>query len=152
MPQAGSATISPGWGRMQSTMASMSARGVKYCPAPPFVSCGVALEQPLVGVALHVGRHRRPVLLADQLDDELAQLGRVLDLVLRLLEDQAEHPALLAQLAERLAVVLLQLDALHLRRGEVGPAVALGIGCASPVSCARSSAILRKSRKVSCSR
>jgi len=87
---------------------------------------GVALQQPLVGIALHVGGHRRPVFLADQLDDELAQLGRVLDLVLRLLKDQPEHPALQAQLAQRLAVVLLQLDALHLRRGEVGPAVALG--------------------------
>jgi len=45
----------------------------------------VALEQFLVGVPPHVGRHRRPVFPADQLDDELAQLGGVLDLVLRLL-------------------------------------------------------------------
>jgi hypothetical protein len=60
-------------------MAWMSARGVKYCPRRPYV-LGVPLQQALVGVALHVGRHRRPVLLADQLDDELPQLGRVLDL------------------------------------------------------------------------
>ncbi len=59
---------------------------------------GVPLQQALVGVALHVGRHREPVLLADQLDDELAELGRVLDLVLGLAEDEAEHPALLAEL------------------------------------------------------
>ena len=88
-------------------------------------SWALRLEQALVGVALDVGGHRRPVLLADQLDDELAQLRRVLDLVLGLLEDQPEHAALLAQLAQRLAVVLLQLDPLHLRRREVGPAVAL---------------------------
>jgi len=50
---------------------------------------GVALQEALVGVPLHVRGHRHPVFLADQLDDELAQLGRVLDLVLGLPEDEA---------------------------------------------------------------
>jgi hypothetical protein len=39
---------------------------------------GVALEQAFVGVALHVGAHRRPVLGVDQVDDHAPQLGRVL--------------------------------------------------------------------------
>ena len=102
----------------------MTARGVKYCPAPPLTSCAVLLQQPLVGVALHVRRHRRPVLAADQLDDQPPQLSRVLNPVLRLLEDQPEHPALPAELVQRLAVVPVQLGALHPRRGEVLPTVA----------------------------
>ena len=72
-----------------STMAWMSGRGVKYWPAPPLVSCGVLLQQPLVGVALHVGVERDPLLAVDQVDDQPPQLGRVLDLVLRLAEDDA---------------------------------------------------------------
>ena len=38
MPQAGSQIVSPGSGRITSTIARMSARGVKYCPAPAFAS------------------------------------------------------------------------------------------------------------------
>jgi hypothetical protein len=38
VPRAGSTTLSPGSGRTQSTMASMSDRGVKYCPAPDLMS------------------------------------------------------------------------------------------------------------------
>ena len=55
---------------------------------------GVLLEQPLVGVALDVGVERQPALAVDQVDDQPAQLGRVLDPVLRLAEDDAEHPRL----------------------------------------------------------
>ena len=76
-----------GPGRMQSTIAWISARGVKYWPAPDFV-LGVLLQQALVDVALDVGAQRRPVLLVDQIDDQPPQLGRVLDLVLRLAEDE----------------------------------------------------------------
>jgi hypothetical protein len=89
---------------------------------------GVLLQEALVRFALHVGGHGEPGLLADELDDELAELGRVLDLVLGLAEDEAEHAAGLAQLGERLAVVVFEADALHLGAGEVGPAVALGDG------------------------
>jgi hypothetical protein len=89
---------------------------------------GVPLQEALVGVALHVGRHREPVLLADQFHDELPELGRVLDLVLGLLEDDPEHPALRAEGGQGVAVMLLELDPLHLRDGQVGPAVALGDG------------------------
>ena len=38
MPQAGSQIVSPGRGRITSTIAWISGRGVKYWPAPPLVS------------------------------------------------------------------------------------------------------------------
>ena len=71
--------------------------GREVLPRAPLDVLRVPLEQPLVGVALHVGGHRRPVFPADQLDDQPAQFGGVLDAVLRLLEDQPEHAALRAQ-------------------------------------------------------
>ena len=40
----------------------------------------VALEQALVRVALHVSGHREPVLVPDEIDDERAELGGVLNL------------------------------------------------------------------------
>ena len=43
---------------------------------------GVLLQQALVGVALHVGAHRHPGFLVDQVHDQSPQLGRVLELVL----------------------------------------------------------------------
>lgn len=58
---------------MQSTIAEIGGRGVKYSPGPALDVLGVPLQQALVGVPLHVGRHREPALLADQLDDELAE-------------------------------------------------------------------------------
>jgi hypothetical protein len=38
VPQAGSQMVSPGWGRMTSTMAWISGRGVKYCPGADLTS------------------------------------------------------------------------------------------------------------------
>ena len=61
-------------------------------PGAALYVLGVLLEQSFVGVALHVGRHGRPVFLADQLDDEPAQLRRILDAVLRPFEDQPSMP------------------------------------------------------------
>ena len=71
---------------------------------------GALLQQPLVGVALEVGVDRRPGLLVDQVDDQPAQLGRVLDPVLRLAEDRPSVPVCLPEL-EDVAVVRLQLVA-----------------------------------------
>jgi hypothetical protein len=70
---------------------------------------GVFFEQALVGVALHIGVEHRPRFLVNEVDDEAAELGRVLDLVLRLAEDGAEHPGLLSQRFENVTVVRLQL-------------------------------------------
>jgi len=91
-------------------------------PRPTLGVLGVLLEQPLVRVALHVGVERHPLLAVDQVDDEAAQLGRVLDLVLRLAEDQAEHARVLAQRLERVAV--LHLERVALPGQERGPVVA----------------------------
>ena len=52
---------------------------------------GVLFQQAFVSVALHIGGQRGPLFLVDQIDDQPPQLGRVLNLVLRLAEDDAEH-------------------------------------------------------------
>ena len=64
------------------------------------------LQQPLVGIALHVGAHHRPIFLVDQVHQQAEQLGRVLELVLGLVEDQAEQALLLAQRIQGMAVVV----------------------------------------------
>lgn len=74
-----------------SRRATIIGRSAKYCPAPPLTSLGVLPHRPLAGIAPHVGRHCRPLLPADQLDDESPQRDRVLDAILRLLEDQPER-------------------------------------------------------------
>ncbi len=79
----------------------------------------VSLEQALVGVALHVGVEREPALPVDQVDDEAAQLCRILDPVLRLAEDDAQHPRLPAELGEDMTVMNLERVAVPLE--ERGP-------------------------------
>ena len=66
----------------------------------------VLLQQALVGVALHIGAHRHPGFLVDQVHDQPPQFGRVLEFVLRLAEDQPEQTLLLAQLLQGVAVVV----------------------------------------------
>ena len=51
-------------------------------------------EESLVGVTLDIDAGRRPVLLVDEVGDELLQFGRVLDLVLGLPENDSEGPRL----------------------------------------------------------
>ncbi len=87
---------------------------------------GVLLQQPLVSVALHVGGEAGPLLLVDQVHDEPAQLGRVLDFVLRLAEDDAEHARPLAEFLQRMAIMNFQLVAIQLQQRR--PIVALGNG------------------------
>jgi len=70
---------------------------------------GVLLEEPLVGVPLHVGVEGHPLLAVDEVDDEPAQLGGVLDPVLCLAEDDAEHAVAAAELVEDLDVLGLEL-------------------------------------------
>ncbi len=85
---------------------------------------GALGQQALVNVALHVGLHRQPLLLVDQVHDQAAQQGGVLDLRLGLLEDRPQHPRLAAQVFEDVAVVGLQ--AVALLRQQARPVVALG--------------------------
>ena len=85
----GRGSRSPGFGRMHSTMAWMSGARREVLPGAALHVLRVPLQQALVGVALHVGASSESTLPADQVDDEPPQLGRVLDLVLRLAEDDA---------------------------------------------------------------
>jgi hypothetical protein len=50
---------------------------------------GVFLQKALVGVSLHVGIERGPLLFVNEVSDQTAQLGWVLNLVLRLAEEAA---------------------------------------------------------------
>ncbi len=69
----------------------------------------VLLQQSLIGVALDVGIEREPPLPVDQVADQAGQLGGVLDLVLRLLEDDAKHRfRILAKRLKDVPVVRLQ--------------------------------------------
>jgi hypothetical protein len=89
------------------------------CEVLPGAALGVlrvSFEEPLVGVALHVRAHRRPLLATDEIHHQPAQLGRILDPVLRLAEDHAEHPLLPAQFLENVPVVGLQLVAVPLHQ------------------------------------
>ena len=70
---------------------------------------GVFVEEPLVGIALDVRAHARPVLLVDEIDDQPTKLGRVLELVLGLAKDKAEQSLLTAQGFEDVAVVIEKL-------------------------------------------
>jgi hypothetical protein len=89
------------------------ARG-EVLPGPGLHVLRASLQERLVRVTLDVGTGARPVVLVDQVDDQLAQRGRIADLVLGLLEDPTERTALLAQLAEDVVVP-------GLRRVTLGP-------------------------------
>ena len=56
---------------------------------------GVFLQQAFVDVAFNIGTHHHPALFIDHVDDPI-ELGWVLNLVLGLGEDLAEHSLLLA--------------------------------------------------------
>ena len=86
------------------------ARGEILAGAAFHVLC-VLLQQAFVRVALHVGRQAGPLLLVDQVDDEAAQLGRILDLVLSFAEDDAEHALAFAERVEHVPVVCFEIVA-----------------------------------------
>jgi len=73
---------------------------------------GVLFEQAFVDVALDVGAERAPGLLVDEIDDEAAQVGGVLDLVLGFAEDDAEDARLFAEIFEGVAVVSFERQAI----------------------------------------
>ena len=82
---------------------------------------------------------RAPRLLIDEVDDEAAQVGGVLDLVLRFAEDDAEDARLFAEIFEGIAVVLFERQAVEF--DEAGPVVVVGDGglaCCRAGGCARS--------------
>ena len=84
---------------------------------------GVLFQQPLVDLALDVHVQADPGLAVDQLQ-QAAQLGRVLDAVLRLAKDDRDQARALAQLGQDVAVVGLQVVAVAGQ--QAAPAHALG--------------------------
>jgi hypothetical protein len=84
----------------------------------------VLLQQALVGVAFHVRAHGGPVLGVDQVHHQAPQLGRVLELVLRLVENEGERALAGAELLQRVAIVVEQIVAVALEQRE--PGVGLG--------------------------
>ena len=106
----------------------------------------VLLEQPLVGVALDVGVEREPRLAVDQVDDQPPQLRRVLDLVLRLAEDDAEHPRLAPELARARAGSAPRARRRRARAGSASRARRARSRSPSNGGFVCSSAIFRKSR------
>ena len=97
-------------------MASITGRGVKYCPAPRDDSWADRDKQFFVDRALHVHRQRQPVHPVEQVDDELLEQCGVVDLAARPLEDRAEHPRLGGQPFQALAVLVLQRSAVQLQQ------------------------------------
>jgi hypothetical protein len=77
---------------------------------------GVLLQQALVDGPLHVHAQAGPGFFVDELD-QAAQLGRVLDLILRFAEDQPQQALFLAQRIQRVAVLDLQRVAVHGQQG-----------------------------------
>ena len=126
MPLAGSQRVSSGPGAHYIHDGPDQRARREILPSAGFHVLGVALQQRLVGVALHVGAELQPVLAVDQLPHQAGQHGRFLDTVLGLTEDDAQGAGLAAQCLQGAAVVGLQLAALE---GEqVGPAVAVRDG------------------------
>jgi len=96
--------------------------GGEVLAGPALGVLGVLLQQPLVGVALDVGVEGCPPLAVDQVGDEALQLGRILDLVLGLAEDDPEHSRLAPQRLQRVPVLALQGIAVQPdQRGPVEP-------------------------------
>ena len=71
----------------------------------PGALLGGLLDQALVGVAFEVGVVAHPLVLVDELFDELFQLGGRLDAVAGLVEDHAEHVLTCAERGQCIAVV-----------------------------------------------
>lgn len=66
---------------------------------------GTLFEQTFVDIAFGIGLHAGPVLGVDQLDDQASERGGVSDILPCIFEDRPEHPGLLAQFIENLAVL-----------------------------------------------
>ena len=100
--------------------------GRKVLSRAAFHVLGVLLEQPFVSVALHVRRQRRPLFLVDEIDNQPPELRRVLNLILRLAKDDAEHALFFAERLQQMAIMNFQLVAVL---GEqTGPVEAFGNG------------------------
>ena len=98
-------------------MAEISARGVKYCPRSLSAFLRGLFYQPFVCVALEVGVVAHPLVLVDELLDELFQLGRILDSVSGLAEHHAEHVVVRPEFGKGLVVLGFELLARPVQQG-----------------------------------
>jgi hypothetical protein len=113
VPQAGSQIVSAG-SRLHDLDDRLDEGARREVPAGAGLRLlGVLLQEPFVRLAFDVGVEGHPALGVDQVDDEAPQLGRVLDAVLCLAEDRAEHARQTAELGEDMAVVNLELVAVE---------------------------------------
>jgi hypothetical protein len=76
--------------------------------ASAMMSIGALGQQVLVRVALNINALARPLLPVDQIDDQLLELRRILDLVLRLPEDHTQRSRLFAQVFQHMPIGDLQ--------------------------------------------
>jgi hypothetical protein len=90
--------------------------GGEILPSAALGVLGVLLQEPLVGVPLHVGAHDRPVLPVEKIYDQATQFRRVLELVLGPAEDEAQKSLLLAELFQDMAVVVEEFIAVLLKQ------------------------------------
>ena len=81
---------------------------MKYWPAPREDSWAERWEQFFVDRALHVDRQGEPVHLVEEVDDELLEERRIVNLAAGAFEDDAEHARLHAEFLEAGAVLILQ--------------------------------------------
>ena len=149
MPHAGSAIVSPGFGRQAGHHRPDQRTRREVLTGAGLGVLRALLQQPLVGVALQVGVDRGPGLLVDQVHHQPAQLRRVLDPVLGLAEDRAQRARLLAERLEDVPVVHLEVVAVAVEQRLPVEPVRARPRRARPAG--RSSAIFRNSRYVSCS-
>ena len=141
---AGSQMVSPGVGAHDiHDGLDQRARGEVLARAALGV-LGVLLQQAFVDFALDVDIQADPGFAVDQVD-QAAQLGRVLDLVLGLAEDDGDQAGALAQLGQDVAVVGFER---HRRPGvsRLCQSKSSGMELGLPSMRAFSSSILRKSR------
>jgi len=85
---------------------------------------GILFQQSLVGIPLDIDTEARPLFLVDEVHNQAAELGRVLNLILSLAKDQPEHSRTLPQLLQGVPVVSLQIITIELNQNI--PAEALG--------------------------
>ena len=75
---------------------------------PSFHVRSVFLQQALVGIAFNIHFQSHPLFFANQIGDKALQLGGVLNFVLSLAKDYAEHSRLFTKLSQDVAVMTLQ--------------------------------------------
>jgi hypothetical protein len=91
VPQQGSPIVFRSYGLRHWTMTLISGLGVKYWPAPLFVSSAFFLQDPFVDFSFCIHTHHDPDFFVDHVND-LVQHCRIADLVLGFEENLPEHP------------------------------------------------------------